>query len=170
MEAGIVVLISEFLLSADASSLALESRSTLGDQFAFRREHLARSISIQSNFSTDSRSFFRDTKDTKIPVLGQFGFPQAALACEDGGMTVGKGKRPSDPNQLAKWIVEQSTGESVASHTPVAVPADLSAYMAAMGRKGGMIGGKRRLVTMTAAQRKKIAAKAAAARWGKKAK
>lgn len=66
-EAGIVVLICEFLLSADASSLALESRSTLGDQFAFRREHLARSISIQSNFSTDSRSFFRDTKDTKIP-------------------------------------------------------------------------------------------------------
>lgn len=66
-EAGIVVLICEFLLLTYASLLALESRSTLGDQFAFRREHLARSISIQSNFSTDSRSFFRDTKDTKIP-------------------------------------------------------------------------------------------------------
>jgi hypothetical protein len=39
--------------------------------------------------------------------------------------------------------------------------------MAAMGRKGGQIGGKRRLVTMTAAKRKKAAAKAAKARWGK---
>jgi hypothetical protein len=81
-------------------------------------------------------------------------------------MTVGKGKRPRDPNQLAKWIVDQSTG-SMAEKAPV-VPSDLSAYMSAMGRRGGQIGGKRRLVTMTAAQRKKIAAKAAQARWGKR--
>jgi hypothetical protein len=67
IEAGIVVLICEFLLPAVASSLALESRSALGDQFAFRAERLARSTSIQSHFSTDSRSFFMDTKDTKIP-------------------------------------------------------------------------------------------------------
>jgi len=85
-------------------------------------------------------------------------------------MTVGKGKRPRDPNQLAKWIVDQSTAEesSPAQEKPVPVPSDLSTYMAAMGRRGGQIGGKRRLVTMTAAQRKKAAAKAAAARWGKK--
>jgi hypothetical protein len=82
-------------------------------------------------------------------------------------MTIGKGKRPRDPNQLAKWIVEQSTAEAV-PETKVQAPSDLSAYMAAMGRKGGMVGGKRRLVTMTAAQRKKAAAKAAAARWGKR--
>ncbi len=81
-------------------------------------------------------------------------------------MTIGKGKRPRDPNQLAKWIVEQSTAENLPA--PVPVPSDLSAYMAAMGRKGGQIGGKRRLVTMTAAQRKKVAAKAAKTRWGKK--
>jgi hypothetical protein len=83
-------------------------------------------------------------------------------------MTVGKGKRPRDPNQLAKWIVEQSTGESLPATAPVNVPSNLSAYMAAMGRKGGMVGGKRRLVTMTAAQRKKVAAKAAQTRWGKR--
>ncbi len=83
-------------------------------------------------------------------------------------MTVGKGKRPRDPNQLAKWIVEQSTVEESPKEEPVSVPPDLSAYMAAMGRRGGMVGGKRRLVTMTAAARKKAAAKAAAARWGKK--
>ena len=83
-------------------------------------------------------------------------------------MTVDKGKRPSDPNQLAKWVVEQSTAEESTRGKSVSVPADLSAYMAAMGRRGGMVGGKRRLVTMTAEQRKKVAAKAAEARWGKK--
>jgi hypothetical protein len=85
-------------------------------------------------------------------------------------MTTGKGKRPRDPNQLAKWIVEQSTTEPAES-TPapsVPVPASLSQYMAAMGRKGGQIGGKRRLVTMTKEQRRKAAAKAAKARWGKR--
>jgi hypothetical protein len=40
--------------------------------------------------------------------------------------------------------------------------------MAVMGRRGGQIGGKRRLVTMTAEQRKRAAAKAAKARWSKK--
>ncbi len=79
-------------------------------------------------------------------------------------MTIGKGKRPRDPNQLAKWIVEQSTEEV----QPVPAPlSGLSAYMAAMGRKGGLVGGKRRLVTMTPEARKRAAAKAARARWGK---
>ena len=82
-------------------------------------------------------------------------------------MTIARGKRPRDPNQLAKWIVEQSTAE-VPAEQPVTVPSDLSQYMAAMGRRGGQVGGKRRLVTMTATQRKKAAQKAAAARWGKK--
>ena len=80
-------------------------------------------------------------------------------------MTIGKGKRPRDPNQLAKWIVEQSTAE--AKPEPVRVPSDLSAYMAAMGRRGGLVGGKRRLTTMTPAARKRAASKAAQARWGK---
>lgn len=82
-------------------------------------------------------------------------------------MTVGKGKRPRDPNQLAKWIVDSSTAEAPPTPELPSAPS-LSAYMAAMGRKGGQIGGKRRLVTMTAAQRKKAAAKAAQARWGTK--
>jgi hypothetical protein len=87
-------------------------------------------------------------------------------------MTIGKGKRPRDPNQLAKWIVEQSTSEQpepsqVPSSEPIA-PANLSEYMAAIGRKGGQIGGKRRLKTMTKEQRRKVAAKAARARWKKR--
>jgi len=27
-------------------------------------------------------------------------------------MTVGKGKRPTDPNQLAKWVVDRSTDDT----------------------------------------------------------
>jgi hypothetical protein len=82
-------------------------------------------------------------------------------------MTVSKGKRPRDPNQLAKFIVDQSTGEATAEST-TPPPANLSEYMAAIGRKGGQIGGKRRLKTMTKAERSRVAAKAAKARWKKK--
>jgi hypothetical protein len=81
-------------------------------------------------------------------------------------MTVGKGKRPRDPNQLAKWIVDSSTSDSPPQPALPSAPS-LSAYMAAMGRKGGQIGGKRRLLTMTPEARKAAAAKAAQARWGK---
>ena len=80
-------------------------------------------------------------------------------------MTIGKGKRPRDPNQLAKWIVDQSTSDQPEPTTEVPAPANISAYMAAIGRKGGQIGGKRRLKTMTKAERSKVAAKAARARW-----
>jgi hypothetical protein len=40
--------------------------------------------------------------------------------------------------------------------------------MAEMGRKGGKIGGKRRLQTMTAKERSTVARKAANARWSNK--
>jgi hypothetical protein len=89
-------------------------------------------------------------------------------------MTVGKGKRPRDPNQLAKWIVDRSTDETpepehvlepATSSSSTIPPHNLSEYTAAIGRKGGQIGGKRRLKTMTKEQRRKVAAKAARARW-----
>jgi hypothetical protein len=87
-------------------------------------------------------------------------------------MAIGKGKRPRDPNQLAAWTVAVSTGQIPAPEpapklTAPAAPANISEYMAAIGRKGGQIGGKRRLKTMTKAQRSKVAAKAAKARWKK---
>jgi hypothetical protein len=44
-----------------------------------------------------------------------------------------------------------------------AAPANISEYMAAIGRKGGRIGGNRRLETMTKAERPEVAAKAAKA-------
>jgi len=73
-----------------------------------------------------------------------------------------KHERPKDVNQLAHHLVELSTE----TPTPPA-PFSLSEYMSEIGRKGGKIGGKRRLKTMTAAERKKVAAKAAKARWKK---
>jgi hypothetical protein len=81
-------------------------------------------------------------------------------------MTVGKGKRPTDPSQLAKWIVEQSTADEL-KPKPTPTAPSISSYMAAMGRKGGKVGGKRRLLTMTPENRKEAAAKAARARWDK---
>jgi hypothetical protein len=86
-------------------------------------------------------------------------------------MTVGKGKRPRDPNQLAKWLVDRSTGqipeEPQKPEPSVPSPESISAYMASIGRKGGLVGGKRRLKTMTKAERQRVAAKAARTRWKK---
>jgi len=88
-------------------------------------------------------------------------------------MTIGKGKRPRDPNQLAAWTVAVSTGQIPAPEPEIpkrsAAPQSISEYMSTIGRKGGQIGGKRRLKTMTKAERSKVATKAAKARW-KKAK
>jgi hypothetical protein len=52
----------------------------------------------------------------------------------------------------------------------VSPPSLISQYMAQIGSKGGRVGGKRRLQTMTAKQRSDVAAKAAKARWGKSKK
>jgi hypothetical protein len=78
-----------------------------------------------------------------------------------------KQKRTSDENEIAFQLVQRATQEP---ESPPAVPASISEYMAQIGSKGGKIGGKRRLKTMTAEKRKKIAQKAARARWKKSAK
>jgi hypothetical protein len=70
-------------------------------------------------------------------------------------------KRPRDANQLAKFIVDLATGETELPKTdegkdPAAV---------ALGRKGGLKGGKARAVSMTAKRRSEVAKKAAKARW-----
>ena len=51
-----------------------------------------------------------------------------------------------------------------------ATQGEVSRVMAMLGRRGGKIGGKRRLQTLTQEQRSQIAYKAAQARWKKKAK
>ena len=67
-------------------------------------------------------------------------------------------KRPRDTNQLAKIIVDLTTGE--AEEKPESVKAQ-------SGRKGGLKGGKARAYALTPDRRKEIARKAARARWSK---
>jgi hypothetical protein len=66
-------------------------------------------------------------------------------------------KRPRDPNQLAKSIIDIATGQQpspVDDRDPAAV---------AMGKKGG----KARAEALTPSQRREIASKAASSRWKK---
>ncbi len=80
-----------------------------------------------------------------------------------------KKKRQSEPdvNQLAYRLVQESTSEP---NEEALTKAQISQLMAAMGRKGGKIGGKRRMVTMTPEERSQIALRAAQARWSKRKK
>jgi hypothetical protein len=70
-------------------------------------------------------------------------------------------KRPRDPNQLAKQIVDIATGEaedtvSQSMKTPKR-----------KGRAGGLKGGKARAQHLSAEERQEIARVAAKARWKK---
>lgn len=72
-------------------------------------------------------------------------------------------KRPRDPNQLAKSIVDLATGETTPTPEPVKTPEQQAAAL--IGRKGGLKGGRARAEKMSPEQRSAIAKKAAAARW-----
>ena len=81
-----------------------------------------------------------------------------------------KSKR-HDTVQNARRVVLESVGlADKPEQAPKPSRSLVSQVMAAMGRKGGRIGGKRRLETMTAAERKAVASQAARARWAKKRK
>jgi hypothetical protein len=74
-----------------------------------------------------------------------------------------RSRRPRDPNQLGKLIVDIATGEvEDAAEDDGKDPAAV-----ALGRKGGLKGGKARAESMTAEQRKDAARRAAKARWAK---
>ena len=79
-------------------------------------------------------------------------------------MTTKTPRRPRDANQLAKRIVDLATGEATES-TLVGDGKDPAAV--ALGRKGGLKGGKARADAMSAEQRKAVAAGAAKARWSR---
>jgi hypothetical protein len=71
--------------------------------------------------------------------------------------------RPTDVNELAKQLVGEATGEV----EPVGPNAGKDPAAVALGRKGGLKGGKARAAKMTPEQRSEAARKAAAARWKK---
>jgi hypothetical protein len=70
-------------------------------------------------------------------------------------------KRPRDPNQLAKLIVDLATGATTEEPAAPRTPAQEFA------RSGGLRGGKARADVLTPERRAEIAKKAAAKRWGK---
>ena len=69
-----------------------------------------------------------------------------------------RSSKPSDPNELAASILAEATGEEP-KKDPAAV---------ALGRRGGLKGGKARAKKLSAKRRSQIAKKAAKARWGKR--
>ena len=74
-----------------------------------------------------------------------------------------RSRRPRDPNQLGKLIVDIATGE--VEDTPQDDGKDPAAV--ALGRKGGLKGGKARAASMTPEERSAAAKSAAEARWAK---
>lgn len=73
-------------------------------------------------------------------------------------------KRPRDVNELAHRLVDEATGEEPKydpdeGKDPAAV---------ALGRKGGLKGGKARAAKMTSEERSEAARKAASVRWSRR--
>jgi hypothetical protein len=69
-------------------------------------------------------------------------------------------KRPRDPNQLAKSIIDIATGE-------LQEPAPRDPGTDDHSRRGGLKGGKSRAEKLSPEERSEIAKKGAAARWKK---
>lgn len=75
-----------------------------------------------------------------------------------------KSKLPKDTNQRAVMIAQMATGEVEKRPEETDL---LKIAASAMGRKGGLKGGKARAKKLSPKRRSDIAKKAAAARWSK---
>jgi hypothetical protein len=78
-----------------------------------------------------------------------------------------RSSKPRDTNRLAAEIVHDATVEPSLPKDENPEPGDLSSYAKALGRQGGLKGGKARAEKLTPAQRSAIAKKAAKTRWQK---
>lgn len=76
-----------------------------------------------------------------------------------------KKKRPKDISQLAYQIVQEATQESKEKHIRIPTKEKNPAAVA-LGRLGGLKGGKARAEKLSQKRLKEIAKKAAKARWG----
>lgn len=78
-------------------------------------------------------------------------------------------KRPRDTNQLAKSIVDIATGEAKdeakKTQEEIAEEEGKDPAAVALGRKGGLKGGKARAANLSSEERSQIAKNAADARW-----
>lgn len=78
-------------------------------------------------------------------------------------------KLPKDVNELAAELVRLSTEEPTEKRQEKKPKRSaVSEYLAQIGRKGGLKGGRARAEKLSAKKLKEIAKKAAAARWNKK--
>ena len=75
-------------------------------------------------------------------------------------------KKTEDINSIAASIVEQTTNKPI-SKTSQEKPKEKNPAAVALGRLGGLKGGKARAEKLTPERRKEIAKKAAEARWNK---
>lgn len=83
--------------------------------------------------------------------------------CHLGLMPTRSSTRHLDLNQLAKLIVDSSTGNAPKPEPPNRKPKNKAAV--ALGKLGGRKGGTARAAKLTAEQRREIARKAAQTRW-----
>lgn len=88
---------------------------------------------------------------------------RASHLCDNLSMPTRASKRPRDINQLAKMIVDMSTGEIPKEDKPPERVKNPAAV--ALGRLGASKGGKARAEKLSPKKRKEIAKKAAEARW-----
>ena len=71
-------------------------------------------------------------------------------------------RMPTDVNELAKAIVDLSTGQVEPEEVP-----EKNRHAVALGLKGGSKGGNARAASLSPRRRRQIAKKAANARWNK---
>lgn len=97
-----------------------------------------------------------------------------ANACQDGSVPKrsSKPRKPPtrDPNALAAFIVERATSEETEAPEETREPTPEEAAHAAavaLGRLGGLKGGKARAASLSKKERSEIAHLAAEARWKK---
>lgn len=89
--------------------------------------------------------------------------PDSRLCYAPAMPTRASKKPPRDVNQLAKYILDATTGEADKIEPPPKNPAAV-----ALGKLGASKGGKARAAKLSARKRKEIAQKAAKARWASK--
>jgi hypothetical protein len=82
-------------------------------------------------------------------------------------MTEKRLPRPRDPIQLGKLLGDILTGQVEDRAPPPKHDPDKDPAAVALGRKGGMKGGRARADSLTPEERKQIAQNAAKKRWGK---
>src|SRR5260221_8424803 len=106
-----------------------------------------------------SKAGMRSGKNLKYSYLEALSY-----LCHTGDMAKRAGKQ-LDVVQNARRVVNEALVRAGAE--PLMKASMVSQVMAEMGRRGGQIGGKRRLVTMTPEERKASAQAAIQARWDK---